>query len=93
MALVRSRTSFLVVGQRPFSVVDPSLSSPLRFASTPSPSPFGLALVRAADGDAQVHDVLLAMAWDRYRAAGLPYGADEAGLEQWWNQRLATWTN
>jgi hypothetical protein len=93
MALVQTGKGFLLLSKRRFSVADPSLSSSLPFASTSQPSPFGLALVRASDGDATIRDMLLAMAWDRYRAAGFPCGSDEAGMERWWNQRLAAWTN
>ena len=36
---------------------------------------------------------LRAMAWSRYRDEGFPCGPDEQGMEQWWNERLATYHN
>jgi hypothetical protein len=61
--------------------------------STEAPSPFGLALVRAAGGDPRIIQALQALAWEAYLQAGAPLGRDEDGLRQWWSDRLEAGLN
>ena len=67
--------------------------SSLGSTSTDTADAFGLALVRAAGGDAQLLDGLRWVAWESYLAAGAPCGMSEEGMAEWWNGRLIATQN
>jgi hypothetical protein len=69
---------------------DPSTNG---LALPPATSAFGLALVRAAGGDARLLEALRRLAWEDYLAAGAPNGLDEAGMARWWDERRAVTGN